>query len=190
MWAPILGSPQPGSVRWVYTCSTAEQLYVCLYSKVPAGDVHGLHAPARPAARRHTMVRLEIRFVTGPSCAASLWAALGRAVGAHRSVSTVSGRPRAACRAWHVELAERQAALASLLSQRPSHPTDRPASARPPPAFLPLQAVVGGRNGSCSMPRGCSAPRCRSCWHWTGASCCTTYRPAHCISNCSCCANL
>ena len=89
------------------------------------------------------MVRLEIRFVTGPSCAASLQAALGFAVGAHRSVSTVSGRPRAACRAWHVELAERQAALASLLSQRPSHPTDRPAPARPPPAFPPLQADVG-----------------------------------------------
>ena len=23
-------------------------MYVCLYSKVPAGDVHGQHAPARP----------------------------------------------------------------------------------------------------------------------------------------------
>ena len=54
------------------------------------------------------MVRLEMGFLTCPSCAASLWAALGRAVGAHRSVSHVSGRPRAACRAWHVELAERQ----------------------------------------------------------------------------------
>ena len=89
------------------------------------------------------MVRLEMGFLTGPSCAASLWAALGRAVGAHRSVSHVSGRPWAACRAWHVELAERQAALTSLLSQRPSHPTDCPAPARPPQAFLPLQAVVG-----------------------------------------------
>ena len=152
--------------------------------------MHGLHAPARPAARRHTMVRLQIRFVTGPSCAASLWAALGCAVGAHRSVSTVSGRPRAACRAWHVELAERQAALASLLSQRPSHPTDRPAPARPPPAFPPLQTDVGVQNGHRSLPRGCSAPRCRRCWCWTRASCCRTYRPAHWTANCGCCACL
>ena len=165
-------------------------MYVCLYSKVPAGDVHGQHAPARPAARPHTMVRLQIRFVTGPSCAASLWAALGRAVGAHRSVSTVSGRPRAACHAWHVELAERQAAPASLLSQRPSHCTNHPDPRRPRPAFPPRQAAVRVQNGSLSLPRGCSAPCCRSCWHWTGASCCTTYRPAHCISNCSCCASL
>ena len=137
--------------------------------------VHGQHAPARPAARRHTMVHLEIGFLSGPSCAASLWAALGRAVGAHRSVSAVSGRPRAACRAWHVELAERQAALASLLSQRPSHPTDCPDPGRPPPAFLPRQAVVRAQNGSRSLPRGCSAPRCRRCWCWTRASCCRSY---------------
>ena len=96
---------------------------------------------------------------------------MGCAVGAHRSVSTVSGRPRAACHAWHVELAERQAALASLLSQRPCHPTDRPAPARPPPAFPPLQADVGVQNGHPSLPRGCSAPRCRRCWCWTRASC-------------------
>ena len=138
-------------------------MYVCLYSKVPRTTVHGQHAPARPAARRHTMVRSENGFLSGPSCAASLWAALGCAVGAHRSVSTVSGRPRAACHAWHVELAERQAALASLLSQRPSHPTDHPAPARPPLAFPPLQADIGVQNGHRSLPRGCSAPRCRSC---------------------------
>ena len=35
-------------------------MYVCLYSKVPASDVHGQHAPARYAARPHTMVWLEI----------------------------------------------------------------------------------------------------------------------------------
>ena len=33
----------------------------------------------RPTARRHTMVRLEIRFLTGPSCAASLWGPRARA---------------------------------------------------------------------------------------------------------------
>ena len=130
-------------------------------------------------------------FLSGPSCAASLWAALGRAVGAHRSVSTVSGRPRAACRAWHVELAERQAALASLLSQRPCHPTDRPARARPPPAFPPLQSDVGVQNGRhSSLPRGCSTPRCRRCWHWTRAPCYRTYKPAHWTANCGCCADL
>ena len=112
------------------------------------------------------------------------------AVGAHRSVSTVSGRPRAACRAWHVELAERQAALASLLSQRPSHPTDRPAPARPPPAFLPRQCVVRVQNGSRSLPCGCSTPRCQRCWCWTRPSFCRTYRSAHCTFNCSCCACL
>ena len=52
---------------------------------------------------------------------------------------------------------------ASLLSQRPSHPTDRPDPGRPRPALLPLQAVVRARNGCCSLPRGCSAPRCWSC---------------------------
>ena len=148
------------------------------------------HSPARPPARPHTMVRSERVFVSGLSCAASLWATLGCAVGAHRSVSHVSGRPRAACRAWHVELAERQAALASLLSQRPSHRTHRPVPGRPPPAFPPLQTDVGVKNGHLSLPRGCSAARCRRCWCWTRASCYRTYRPAHWTANCGCCADL
>ena len=152
--------------------------------------MHVQRARGGDSRRRHTTVCLQIPFLSTPSCAASLRATLGCAVGAPLPRQQLSGRPRAACRAWHVELAERQAALASLLSQRPSHPTDRPVPARPPPAFLLLQPDVKVQNGLRSLPRGCSAPRCRSCWHWTGASCCTTYRPAHCISNCSCCANL
>ena len=38
----------------------------------------------RPTARRHTMVHLENRFPSGPSCAASLQAARARADHAHR----------------------------------------------------------------------------------------------------------
>ena len=34
-------------------------------------EVHRQHSPQPPPARRHTMVRLEKGFVTGPSCAAS-----------------------------------------------------------------------------------------------------------------------
>eukprot|EP01044_Picomonas_judraskeda_P026643 COSAG03_NODE_8171_length_825_cov_1.612859_1_plen_195_part_00 len=67
-------------------------------------------------------------------------------------------------------LLELLAALAPLLSQRPSHPTDRPDPGRPRPALLPLHAVVRARNGCCSLPRGCSAPHCWSCKCWTGAS--------------------
>ena len=140
---------------------------------------------ARPSGGRPTTIppqhgrtRASSKLPAGPQ----------RRAAHHRQASSV--RPRAACHAWHVELAELQAALASLLSQRPSHPTDRPAPARPPPPFVPLQAVARPQNGSHSMPRGCSAPRCWSCWHWTGASCCRTYRLAHCTLNCSCCANL
>ena len=138
--------------------------YVNLHCKGPAAH-RAWSARARAACSEaaHAMVRSEMAFLSGPSCATSLWAALGRAVGAHRSVSTVSGRPRAACRAWHVELAERQAALASLLSQRPSHRTNHPDPRRPRPAFPPRQADVRAQNGSYSLPHGCSAPRGRSC---------------------------
>ena len=41
------------------------------------------------SGRRHTMVHLEIEFVSGPSCAASLNGPRARAVDAHRSIFTV-----------------------------------------------------------------------------------------------------
>ena len=105
----------------------------CTVTQHPGGPTPRRHTP-----RRHTTVRSETVFLSGPSCAASLWATLGCAVGAPLPRQQLSGRPRAACRAWHVELAERLAAPTSLLSQRPSHPTDRPDPGRPRPAFLPL----------------------------------------------------
>jgi hypothetical protein len=49
-------------------------------------------------------------------------------------------------------LLELLAALAPLLSQRPSHPTDRPDPGRPRPALLPLQAVARARNGCLLQP--------------------------------------
>ena len=79
---------------------------------------------------------------------------------------------------------------ASLLSQRPSHPTDRPDPGRPRPALLPLHAVVRARNGCCSLPRGCSAPHCWSCKCWTRASYPRRSRLAHCYFYCGCCGCL
>ena len=87
-------------------------------------------------------------------------------------------------------LLELLAALASLLWQRPAHPTHRPTRGRPRPAFLPLWPVVWAQNGRCSLPRGCSAPRCRSCWCWTGASYPRRSRLAHCYFYCGCCGCL
>ena len=87
-------------------------------------------------------------------------------------------------------LLELLAALAPLLSQRPSHPTDRPDPGRPRPALLPLHAVVRARNGCCSLPRGCSAPHCWSCKCWTRASYPRRSRLAHCYFYCGCCGCL
>ena len=54
---------------------------------------HRQHARGPRTRRPHTMVRLQTPFLTGPSCAASLQAALGCAVGAPRSTSADAVRP-------------------------------------------------------------------------------------------------
>ena len=43
--------------------------------------MHQQHNPARAPARPHTMVHLEIRFPSGPSCAASARAPLSASLG-------------------------------------------------------------------------------------------------------------
>jgi len=83
-------------------------------------------------------------------------------------------------------LLELLAALASLLWQRPAHPTHRPARGRPRQAFLPLWPVVWPQNGRHNASLACSEPCCRRCCWWTRGSCTSTCSMAPC-SCCCCC---